>query len=74
MRSKRQHCKLICLFVYVLEQVESLSREVLPFSYFSTNLVAFIPSKHYSETPLSTQVRKYFFVIANPFDGSGLII
>jgi hypothetical protein len=23
---------------------------------------------------LSTQVRKYFFVIANPFDGSGLII
>jgi hypothetical protein len=62
MRSKRQHYKLICLFVYVLEQVESLSREVFPFSYISANLIAFIPSLHWSKAPLSTQVCKYFFV------------
>jgi hypothetical protein len=74
MRSKCQHYKLIYFFVYVVEQVESLLCEVLFISYYFTNLVAFIPSLHYSEAPLSTKVRKYFFVITNPFDGNGLII
>jgi hypothetical protein len=71
MRRNCQDCKLIYLLVYVVEQVESLLHEVLPFSYCSANLVAFIPSLHYSEAPLSTKVRKYFFLITNPFDGNG---